>query len=141
MKKNLFSNVKVLMCTLLFSALFFVSTFAMAQDAVAFPEPSGDVTALLLKLATDYKTLGLFGILSVVIVLSVQAIKAWVNPQWKYKRLLTLIMSVIYSVISGLVVPGASAVSVIVTVFVSSGGAIALYEGLKGAGVIKSNKV
>ena len=123
--------------TLVFSALFFISTFAMAQDAVAFPEPQGDITALLLQLATNYKTLGLFGILSTLIILSVQAIKHWVSEEWKYKRLLTLGMSIIYSILSGLVVPGSNVVSVIVTVFVSTGGAMALYEALRGAGIIK----
>lgn len=138
-KLNLILTKKInLAIALSFSLMFFISTFAIAQESIPFPEPTGDITALLLKLATDYKTLGLFGILSILIVLSVQAVKTWVNPEWKYKRLLTLIMSIIYSVISGLVVPGANVISVIVTVFVSSGGAVAIYEALKGAGIIKS---
>ena len=116
-------------------SMLVLSVVAFAQQA--FPEPEGDITALLLKLATSYKTLGLFGILSIAIVISVQGIKKFVSEEWKYKRLLTLAMSIIYSVLSGLVVPGANAVSVIVTVFVSSGGAIALYEALRGAGILK----
>ncbi len=127
-----------LLLTLAFSLMLFIMSFAMAQSAGAFPVPEGDITALLLKLATSYKTLGLFGILSIAIVLSVQAVKSWVSDEWKYKRLLTLIMSIIYSIISALVIPGANVVSVIVTVFVSSGGAVALYEALKGVGIIKS---
>jgi len=133
MKKLICSRIS-LMLAVVFTAMLFV-TVAMAQ--ATFPEPQGDITALLLKLATSYKTLGLFGILSVLIVLSVQAIKKFVSDTWKYKRLLTLFMSIVYSILSGLVVPGANAISVIVTVFVSSGGAIALYEALRGAGVIK----
>lgn len=124
-----------LFLTLLFTALFFISTVAMAQSN--FPEPTGDITALLLKLATSYKTLGLFGILSILIILSVQAIKQWVAEDWKYKRLLTLGMSILYSVISGLVVEGSNVTTVVVTVFISSGGAMALYEALVGAGIIK----
>lgn len=136
--RNLFSKKLMLFLTIAVTMTLFITAFAFAQEAGSFPEPSGDVTALLLKLATSYKTLGLFGILSIAIVLSVQAVKSWVNPNWKYKRLLTLFMSIAYSVISGLVVPGANVVSVIVTVFVSSGGAVALYEALKGAGIIKA---
>lgn len=133
--KKVISKKITLFLTLMFTCLFFISTVAMAQ--ATFPEPTGDVTALLLKLATSYKTLGLFGILSILIILSVQAVKQWVSEQWKYKRLLTLFMSIVYSVISGLVIPGSNAVTVIVTVFVSSGGAMALYEALVGAGIIK----
>lgn len=134
---KMISKKMTLFLTLVFTMLFFISTFAMAQDASAFPEPNGDITALLLKLATNYKTLGLFGILSIAIVLSVQAVKEWVSDSWKYKRLLTLAMSILYSVISGLVVPGANVISVIMTVFVSSGGAVALYSTLRGLGIFK----
>lgn len=122
---------------MLFFAMMVFTVISFAQDVGAFPEPQGDITALLLQLATNYKTLGLFGILSILIVLSVQAVKKFVSEDWKYKRLLTLVISIAYSVISGLVVPGSNAVSVIVTVFVSSGGAVALYEALRGAGIIK----
>lgn len=122
---------KILLAVTILSTSFAL----MAQSA--FPEPSGDITALLLNLATNYKTLGMFGIMSILIVLSTQAVKQWVNPEWKFKRLIVLIMSIAYSIISALVIPGANVVSVIVTVFVSSGGAVALYEALRGAGIIK----
>lgn len=117
-----------------FLMISFVS-LAMAQD---FPIPDADITALLLKLATDYKTLGWLGILSIAILLTVQGIKAWVAEDWKYKRLLTLAVSIIYSVLAGLVVPGSNAATVIISVFISSGGAVALYEALKGSGIIKA---
>lgn len=131
-----------------FIAMLFVFMICLAHAALAiaqteiggFPIPEADVTALLLKLATDYKTLGLIGILSVAVLLTVQAIKAWVNNEWKYKRLLTLSVSIVYSIIAGLLVPGSTAATVIVSVFISSGGAVALYEALKGAGIIKSSR-
>jgi len=109
-------------------------SLAFAQD---FPIPDGDITALLLKLATDYKTLGLMGILSIATLLTVQAVKAWVADEWKYKRLTVLAVSIVYSILAGVVIPGSNVVSVVVSVFVSSGGAVALYEALKGAGIIK----
>jgi hypothetical protein len=115
------------------------AVMAIAQTEIGgFPVPEADITALLLKIATDYKSLGLIGGLSVAILLTVQAIKAWVDNEWKYKRLLTLAVSIIYSILAGLIVPGSNAATVIVSVFISSGGAVALYEALKGAGIIKS---
>lgn len=131
------SKIGTMLFVLSFTLVFMAIGFA--QDVGSFPEPQGDITALLLEIATNYKTLGLMGILSILIVLSVQAVKKFVSDEWKYKRLLTLTMSIIYSVLSGLVIPGANAASVIVTVFVSSGGAIALYEALRGAGIIKKS--
>lgn len=118
--------------------VFLVSLTALAFGQAEFPIPDGDITALLLKLATEYKTLGLMGILSVATLLTVQVVKAWVEEEWKYKRLLTLAVSIAYSVIAGLIVPGSNAATVIISVFISSGGAVALYEALKGAGIIKA---
>ncbi len=108
---------------------------AMAAD---FPMPDGDVASLLLGLATNYKTIGLLGAVSCLTLVSVQVLKSYVSDQWQYKRLMTLAMSILYSVISGLIIPGSNAVSVVVTVLFSSGGAVALYEALKGAGIIKA---
>lgn len=124
----------------LFATSFLFTMVAFAQDA-GFPIPEADITALLLKLATDYKSLGLMGILSVATLLTVQAVKAWVDDKWKYKRLTVLAVSIVYSVIAGVVVPGSNVATVVISVFISSGGAVALYEALKGAGIIKSKKV
>jgi hypothetical protein len=111
----------------------------MTSMAADFVIPEGDVTAILLNLATNYKTLGIVGILSALTMISVQAIKAFVPEQWQYKRLITLIVAIAYSVLSGILLPGSNVVSVIVTVFITSGGAVALYEGLKGAKIIKAS--
>jgi len=131
---KLISSISGMIAFMAISVLCFsFSAFAQAE----FPIPDGDITALLLKLATDYKTLGLMGSLAIATLLTVQAVKAWVDENWKYKRLTVLGVSIAYSVIAGLVVPGSNAVTVVVSVFVSSGGAVALYEALKGAGIIK----
>lgn len=118
--------------------LAFILSFATVALAAEFPIPEGDVAQLLLQLATNYKTMGSLAIISILIVITVQAVKAYVSDEWKYKRLLTLGASILYSVISGLLVPGSTAISVVITVFLTSGGAVALYEALKGAGIIKS---
>jgi hypothetical protein len=114
------------------------SMAAIAQaDISGFPIPEGDITKLLLDLATNYKALGLTGSLVIATLLTVQAIKAWVDDNWKYKRLLTLAVSIVYSVLAGLVIPGSNVATIVVSVFITSGGAVALYEALKGAGIIK----
>lgn len=130
---RVFSVLVVLLICLTHAVIAFAQT-----EIGGFPIPDADVTALLLKLATDYKTLGWIGGLSIAVLLTVQGIKAWVANEWKYKRLLTLVVSIIYSIIAGLVVPGSNPATVVITVFISSGGAVALYEALKGAGIIKS---
>lgn len=108
---------------------------ALAQD-IALPE--ADVAAILLNLATNYKTLGVIGILSGVTLVTVQAVKAFAPDSWKFKRLTVLVVSLAYSVLSGALIPGSNMVSVMITVFLTSGGAVALYEALKGAGIIKA---
>lgn len=122
---------------------FMIAFMALAfgqGDINGFPVPEANITALLLKLATDYKALGLMGILSIATLLTVQGVKAWVDETWKYKRLTVLAVSIAYSVIAGVIVPGSNVATVVVSVFISSGGAVALYEALKGAGIIKSKK-
>lgn len=100
--------------------------------------PQIDVGSVLINLATNYRTLGVIGILSLLTLLSVQAIKSFVPDNFGYKRLITVGVSLLYSILSGLLIPGSQVASVIVTVFITSGGAMSLYEALKGAGVIKS---
>lgn len=118
-----------------FCVALLIPMLALAAD---FQIPEGDVAAILLNLATNYKTLGVIGIISGLTLVSVQAIKAFVPEQWQYKRLITLAVSIVYSILSGILIPGSNVVSVIVTVFITSGGAVALYEALKGAGIIKT---
>lgn len=126
---------------LLWAALFFSAAmiFSLVARAADFPVPEADIASILLGLAMNYKTMGVIGVISALILVSVQAIKAFVPEDFKYKRLITLGVSIVYSVLSGLVVPGSNWVSVVITVFLTSGGAVALYEALKGAGVIKSS--
>lgn len=119
----------------LFIVVIHAASLVLAAD---FPVPDGDVAGTLLNLAVNYKTLGVVGILSAATLVSVQAMKAFLPDGWKYKRLLTLGASIGYSVLSGILLPGSSMPSVLVTVFLTSGGAVALYEALKGAGVLAS---
>ncbi len=54
---------------------------------------------------------------------------------------MTLVVSILYSGLAGVLIPGSNPATVIVTIFISSGGAVALYEALKGAGIIKTKSV
>ncbi len=110
-----------------------------ASPAPVLQVPNADVAQVLLNLATNYKTLGVLGVLMLLTLLSVQVIKSFVADDWKFKRLTVVVVSIVYSIASGLIVPGSNAASVIITVFLTGGGASALYEALKGVGVIKSS--
>lgn len=116
---------------LLFAAVAAFPVFA--SDFFVIPE--GDIASILVSLATSYKTLGVLGCLVLATLLSVQLLKRFIPEDFKWKRLIVLCVSIVYSVLAGVVVPGSSVVSVIVSVFITSGGAIALFETLKGAGV------
>ncbi len=135
MKSSFDKAIISLMALAVFCMALIIPLVAMAQ--AAFPIPDADVSAVLLNLGTNYKTLGILGIVALSTLLTVQAVKYFVPENFKYKRLLTLAVSILYSVLSGLLLPGANVVSVVVTVFISSGGAMALFEASKGAGIIK----
>lgn len=133
--KKYFDRVQfMLFAAMVACATMLISLIAYAAD---FQIPDGDVASILLELATNYKALGVLGIVSALTLVSVQAIKAFVPEDWRFKRLTVLGVSIVYSVLAGLVVPGSNVATVILTVFISSGGAMALYEALKGAKVIK----
>lgn len=117
------------------------SAVASIMPSADFPMPQADIAPLLLQLATNYKTLGVMGILVILTLLSVQVIKQFVPEDFKWKRLIVLAVSIIYSILAGVMVPGSNVASVIVSVFITGGGAIALFECLKGLGVFKSVKI
>lgn len=133
--KAYFNRIQIMLfAAFAFCAFSIVSLVARAAD---FPIPEGDVAGILLGLAMNWKALGLIGVISGLTLISVQAIKALVPNEWKYKRLTVLGVSIVYSILSALVVPDSNVGSVMMTVFITSGGAMALYEALKGAGIIK----
>ena len=121
-----------------FLILFLISFLPLRALGADFPVPEGKVAEVLLNLATNFKTLGVIGVLSGLVLVSVQAIKAFVPEEWQYKRLMVLVVSIAYSVLSSLLVEGSTWPSVLITVFLTSGGAVSLYEALKGAKIIKS---
>ncbi len=111
-----------------------VALNAVAGEIVV---PDGDIAKLLLDLAMNYKAMGLLGSLSIVTVLTVEVLKRFAPEDWKFKRLAVLAVSIVYGIVSGLMIPGSNIISVLMTVLLSSGGAMALYEALKGSGILK----
>lgn len=79
--------------------------------------------------------LGVLGGGMAIIVFLVQALKLF--PGFKYYRLTTVGLASVYGVLAGLST-GMSAGAVIVMVLFTGGGAVAIYEALKGAGILKS---
>lgn len=134
--KTHFNRIQIMLFAAM--AFCFLSLVSIVARAADFPIPEGDVAAILIGLASNWKALGIIGIISGLTIVSVQAIKKFVSDEWKYKRLTVLAISIVYSILSGLVVPGSNVVSVVITVFLTSGGAMALYEAAKGAGIIKA---
>ncbi len=129
-------HAKVFAAFMIAACFTLVIPFAALAADGELPVPSTDIAQVLLNLATNYNTLGVIGVLSLACLLSVQLVKQFVKDDWKWKRFSVVVFSIAYSIASGFLVPGSNVPSVIITVFLSSGGAMALYEALKGAGVI-----
>jgi hypothetical protein len=100
--------------------------------------PDTDPLLLIGQLLANWKTLGPLGIGMALVLLAGQAIKMY-SGDFKYKRLTILSLSCVYATMLG-ISHGQDPVSVVVSVLFTTGGAMALYEALKGAGIIKSSK-
>lgn len=104
-----------------------LSIFTMAvYGQVAVPDV--DITAKLLEMFASWKTMSplLKGIGFVMII--TQVVKQITG--FKYQRLLVTILAIIYGALDAMI-GGGSAVSSLMTILISGGGASALYELLK----------
>lgn len=106
--------------------------YAFAQQAL----PEVDPAQLIIQLVTNWKSMGPIAIGMAFVVLSGQAIKSFVAEDFKYKRLLVLVLSLAYGALFS-VSQGKGVLEALVITFVTGGGAVALYEALKGVGIIK----
>lgn len=120
------------LCLLMVSMLTFAA-FALAEIG---PIPEMDPVVLVMKLASEWKVLGPIGAGILIVMLITQAVKALVPEDFKYKRLLALILAMVYMVLVA-ISSGLGIGAAILGVLLTSGGAMALYEALKGVGVIK----
>ena len=120
----------------LFTALVMIlfPLFALALDAV----PEMDPLQAGLALFASFKTAGPLGIGMASIVFIMGILKK-VFGDFKLKRLVVTVLACAYGVLLS-VTNGLSVWSALLAVLVTGGGAIAIYEGLKGAGIIKKAK-
>lgn len=140
LKATIRKYAKILAGAAVVAALFIaMPLLAIASDA--FPLPEMDPAQLLLSLATNYKALGVLGVLSGMTLLSSFAINSWVPETFKWKRLISLGVAMVYSALAALLSPAGSAAASVAGVLImgllAKGGASEIYEALKGAGVIK----
>jgi hypothetical protein len=73
-----------------------------------------------------------------VVVLTQAIKKFW--PNWPYNRLTVSVLSVIYGIVYALM-NGANFLNASVLVLITGGGAVAVYEALKGLGILGSKQV
>lgn len=126
-------------CIIALFAFAVVSTVSALAQPGSFPTPSADIGQILDQIMSG-KVVGFFAAMQTATLLTVQAIKYWVKDNWKYKRLSILIVAIAYSVASEFIVPSANIGSVLIKVFITMGGAMALFETGKGAGIFESKK-
>ena len=107
---------------------------ALAEVA---PVPDGDIFSLVMQLISNGKAMGTAAIGIVVTMLATQLVKNLMPDTNMYKRLIVLVLSCAYGIFLA-VVGGATWPLAALAILINSGGAMALYEALKGAGVFKS---
>lgn len=128
-------GLKIIFTSIMVSALLITSLFAQTEIG-GFPIPEGDLSKLLVDLFTNYKALGTLGVLSLSTLITVQVLKNYVSEAWKYKRLATLTVSIVYSIIAQFMIDGNWILSAVL-ILVTYQGATAFYETLKGLGILK----
>lgn len=128
--------IKALPIVMIFLALIglCVGTIAHAQEAVAAAvTPEQDIGAILLQLATNYKSLSplALGVLGVNLVLGILKSDAFGNVFKKLDPLLKMLIITILGQVVGIltqITAGKSVAQAIVFGLVTSGGAVAIYE-------------
>jgi hypothetical protein len=107
-----------------------LTLFALSALADLPSVPDGDPLSLALNLAMNFKTMGplALGIAGVTIVM--QVLKKFVGD-FKYKRVVVAGLSVGYAVLLS-VTSGLSWLQALIAALVTGGGAVAIYEAIKG---------
>jgi hypothetical protein len=117
--------------------LGFLLVLCTAAFADVAPIPDGDIGQVIVQLLTNWKSLSPLALGMAAVVISAQIIKAYVGDGFKYKRLLNLFLACLYGI--GLAIQsGMGWLPALVSILVTGGGAAALYEALKGVGILKS---
>ena len=115
---------------LMFIITGFILFGAAAHGQTQFPVPDVDPLSHLLTLIQDGKAMGPLALGMGGIVLVMQILKKFVGD-FPYKRVVVTVLAVAYAL--GLAVTGgATWLEAAVAVFVTGGGAVAIYEAWKG---------
>ncbi len=111
--------------------LFLVVACPVVLFAVDVPivVPDADPFQLLLQLVTNFKAMGPLAIGAAIITLLVQVLKKFVGD-FPYKRAVVASLGVVYGVVLAML-QGLGVLEALVTALFVSGGAVAIYEGLK----------
>lgn len=117
-------------------SIFGILLISILVFAQAGQIPDGDPLKALVDLITNWQTMSPIAIGLAVVVIGTQALKKFA-PDWPYNRLTVSLLSVIYGVVTA-VTGGASWTSAAVLVLITGGGAVAIYEALKGLGILGS---
>lgn len=131
---GVFSKAAVLS---VFLAVALVTTRALAEGASLPVLPDVDPVTQILSLIANWKTGGVIGAGMGIVVLLGQLAKQFLPEGFKFKRLLVVVLSCVYGVLAS-IVQGTPPLAAILVILVTSGGAMALYEALKGAGILKA---
>lgn len=115
------------------AAFSFINS-AHAQEAApaALPSvPEVDPLTAIVELVKNYKGMSPLAIGMALVVLLMQILKMFFKDSFKYKRLAVTILSVIYAGLLALT-QGLGIGEMLVTVLLTGGGAVAIYEAIKG---------
>ncbi len=96
--------------------------------------PDGDPLAALLALIANWKSSAPLALGMGVVALLTQVFKKFF-PAFPYTRVVVTVLACAYGVLAG-VVQGLPLLSVVVTVLISGGGAVAIYEAAKGVSAV-----
>jgi hypothetical protein len=114
--------------------VLFLGVVGLTRAARALEDvPVVDPVTQALSVFTTWKTAGpLAGGIALVVLLT-QVVKAFVPETFAWKRLIVVLLAVLYSIGLGLMTPGMTPLTVVIAVLITGGGAMALYESIKGA--------
>lgn len=114
-------------------ALTAFSVFAFASIAFGtepFPVPGVDPLQELLDLVKNWRAITPLALAMTAVTVSTSILKN-LAPEFKYKRLAVVVLSVIYGGL-GAFMAGSSVLDSLIFALISGGGAVAIYEAWKG---------
>jgi hypothetical protein len=126
-----FVSSEVAMPRLNFALGLFIAFIATAVFAQNPPIPDGDPLTGLWEIVKNWKDMTPLAIGIGLVVLVGQVVKTFLDDEFKYKRLLIAVLSVVYAAAYS-ISSGSTILSALVLAFLTNGGAKWIYEEIKG---------